>query len=234
MGKMEPIKVLLVDNEEVFREGLAKLLNEQPHIDVVYHCSNNNEAIKKSKETMPDIILMDSQVAEGQITEAIKDIKKLSPEVKVAIIARPGDQVSSLDIIKSGARAFLAKNISAVDLVKSIELISGGRIIISPLFAEKFINEIATSEDLSSKDGVLESILSEREMEVVKLIAEGVTNKEIGERLTITENTVKVHVKNILNKLELRNRQQLAAYAVLQNWVTTVKTNEENETTEVG
>jgi DNA-binding NarL/FixJ family response regulator len=227
---MDPIRVLLVDNEEVFREGLAKLLNEQPHIEVVYQCGSSNEAVQKSKETKPDVVLMDSQIVGCDVAEAVREIKKSLPEVKVAIIARTGDEASSLGIIKSGARACLAKSISAVDLVRSIELISSGRIIISPLFAEKFIDEVASfkSED-GGKGAKAESVLSEREMEIVKLIATGVTNKEIASKLIIAENTVKVHVKNILNKLELRNRQQLAAYAVLQNWISAVGTIEEKD-----
>lgn len=227
---METIRVLLVDNEEVFREGLAKLLNEQPHIDVVYQCDSNTESICKIKETKPHIILMGSQIGEHDITEAISEIKKSTPEAKVAIITRPGDEASSLAMIKSGASACLTKNISVSDLVKSIELISSGRIIISNWFADKFINEVISStdniEDKSDKNGL---ILSKREMEIVQLIAEGVTNKEIAEKLIITENTVKVHVKRILKKLELRNRQQLAAYAVLQNWINNTKTITKNE-----
>lgn len=215
---MGPIRVVLVDSEEVFREGLAKLLNEQPNIEVVYQCGSGNEAIQKSKETKPHVILIDSQIKRCDVMEAISEIKKSSPEVKVAIIARPGDEASSLGIIKSGARACLAKNISAVDLVKSIELISSGRIIISPVFAVKFIDEITSAKELGRDiDDKAESVLSTREVEIAKLIAEGVTNKEIAKKLIISENTVKVHLKNILSKLELRNRQQLAAYVVLQN-----------------
>ncbi len=218
---MEPIRVLLVDSEEVFREGLAKLLKEQPHIEVVYQCGTGKEAIEKSKEMKPDVILMDSQIAGCNAREAVEEIGKSSPGVKVAIMARPGVEAAPLGIIKAGARAYLAKGISAADLIKSVELISSGRIIISHHFAERFLDEIASLTEVKSEKGTkVESGISEREMEIVRLIVEGATNKEIAKRLFIAENTVKVHVKNILNKLELRNRQQLVAYAVLQNWVT--------------
>ncbi len=218
---MEPIRVLLVDNEEVFREGLAKLLKDQPHIEVVYQCDSSNEAIEKSRETKPDIILMSSQVSDYDTVKAIKEIRERSPEVKVAMITRPGEGLTPLHILKAGARACLAKGISAADLVKSIELISSGRIIVSPVFAEKFLDEIVSAEKADSVKAVeTKSILSTREIEIVRLITEGATNREIAQRLFIAENTVKVHVKNILKKLEFRNRQQLVAYAVLQNWVT--------------
>ncbi|OGO59261.1 MAG: hypothetical protein A2025_03745 [Chloroflexi bacterium RBG_19FT_COMBO_47_15] len=218
---METIKVLLVDNEEVFREGLAKLLEDQPHIEIVYHCSSGKEAVEKGLDTKPDVIIVSSQISDGDAIETVKEMQKRSPEAKIAMIARPEERVNPLQILKSGAKAYLAKNISATDLVKSIELISSGRIIVSPVFADKFLDEIsATEKDDSSKAIDTQSSPSDREMEIVRLIVEGCTNKEIAQKLFIAENTVKVHVKNILTKLELRNRQQLVAYAVLRNWVT--------------
>jgi DNA-binding NarL/FixJ family response regulator len=218
---METIKVLLVDNEEVFREGLAKLLEDQTHIEVIYHCSSGKEAVEKGLEAKPSVILVSSQISDGDAIEAVKEMQKRSPEAKIAMIARPEEGLNPLQILKSGAKAYLAKNISATDLVKSIELISSGRIIVSPVFAEKFLDEISSTEkDEGAKTADTKSGLSDREMEIVRLIVEGATNKEIAQKLFIAENTVKVHVKNILTKLELRNRQQLVAYAVLRNWVT--------------
>ena len=215
------IKVILVDNEEVFREGLAKLLKDQPHIEIIHHCGGSKEAIEKSLETKPDVILMSSQISDGDALEAVKKMRERSPEVKVAMITRPGVGPNPLHFLKAGARACLAKSISASDLVKSIELISSGRIIVGHTFAEEFLAEIATAEEADDVEAIeTKSRLSEREIEVARLIAEGSTNKQIAKKLFIAESTVKVHVKNVLKKLELRNRQQLAAYAVLQNWVT--------------
>lgn len=227
--KMEPIRVMLVDNEEVFREGLTKLLQTQPHIKVVYQCGTGMEAIEKSRQIKPDIILIDSQVTSCNAKEAVEEIVKVSPEIKVAIIARPGIEATPLNVMKSGAKAYLSKSISSSDLIKSVELISSGRIIISDLFAKRFLDEISiTTETRGEKDEKTETIISQREMEIIELIAEGATNKEIANKLYIAENTVKVHVKNILKKLELRNRQQLVAYAVLKNWVAVNTKNEEN------
>ncbi len=225
---MKQIKVLIADNEEVFREGLARLLKDQPHIEVVCQCGSGKEAIEKSKETKPDVILINSQISDYDALEAVKEIVESSPEVKIAMITRPGVGPDPLRVLKAGARACLAKSISADDLVKSIGLISSGRIIISPVFAEKFLDEIASAEKAdSAKAAETKSRLSKREIEIATLIAEGSTNKEIAQKLFIAESTVKVHVKNALNKLELRNRQQLAAYAVLQNWVTAATVTQE-------
>jgi len=253
---MEPIKVVLIDNEEVFREGIAKILTEQPHIQVIYQGGSSKEAIDKTKKMKPDVILVNSQIPEVNVLTAVKEIRELVPEAKVAMIGRPESGDNPTEALKAGARALLSRSISAADLVKSIELISSGRIIVSPVFVEKFLSEIAGGEveqgvtdakkefftngknkaalistqksidqiigrktDDGVKDTRAEPEISEREMEVVKLVVQGYSNKEIAQRLLVTENTAKVHVKNILKKLELKNRQQLAAYAVLKDWV---------------
>lgn len=226
---MAPIRILLLDNEEVFREGLAKLFKDQPHIEVVYQCASGKEAAEKSKESKPDVILISSQLSDSDILEAIDRMRKNAPEAKVAMMTRSGEGPNPVRILQSGARAYLSKSISSADLIKSIELISSGRIIISPTFAEKFLDEISSAEQMDDTKGTnTTSGLSAREMEIVKLIVEGCTNKEIAKRLFIAENTAKVHVKNILSKLELRNRQQLVAYAVVHNWANTTDTDEEH------
>jgi len=216
---MEPQKLAIIDSEEVFREGIVKLLKDQAKMEIVFQGSSNQEAIDKFDQTKLDMVLIDSHTAGEDIVQVIKEIKSRSPEAKVVMLSRADSQKNALDFLKAGARAFLAKNISAVDLIKSLELISSGRIIISPLFAEQFLDEISSSNsENNSVATLLPSVLSEREMQIALLIAEGDTNKEIAQKLFITENTAKVHVKNILNKLELKNRQQLAVYAVVKEW----------------
>ncbi|MFH1639898.1 MAG: response regulator transcription factor [Chloroflexota bacterium] len=229
---IKQITVLLVDNEEVFREGLAKLLKEERNIAIVLQCHSGNEAIRKSKESSPDVVLIDSEISECDALDAVREIARHSLLTKVALISRPETGLNPVDVLKAGGRGCLAKNISINDLIKSIDLISSGRIIVSPLFAEKFLQEVSTERDGDDReDAEKESVLSEREMEIVRLVTRGATNKEIASELFIAENTVKVHVKNILDKLELRNRQQVAAYAVLQNWVTSSSDIEEDSNT---
>jgi DNA-binding NarL/FixJ family response regulator len=216
---MASIRVLLVDNEEVFRKGLARLIDEQPNMEVVHQCADWQEAVAKAGETKPDVVLIDSQTPHGDIASRITEISNSFPQARVALFARVGAETTAVDAVKAGVRAYLAKNISAADLVKSIELISTGRVIISPAFADKFLTEIARAGDQKTETQG-QPVLSRRELDVVQLVARGASNKEIAQELFIAENTVKVHVRNILNKLDLRNRQQLVAYAVLQNWVT--------------
>jgi DNA-binding NarL/FixJ family response regulator len=161
------IKVLIVDNEEVFREGLAKLLKDQPHINVVYQCGSGAEAMKKSSETIPNVVLISSQLPDYDVLETIQKIKKSLPEVKVAIITRPGEGPNPLHALDAGASAYLNRAISADDLVKAIELILSGRTIISPLFAEEFLKEITSAE----KAAEAKSGITEREIEIGRLIA---------------------------------------------------------------
>ncbi len=216
--------MLIADNEEVFREGLAKLLDEQPNISVVFQGAPGEEALKAAKEQRPDVVLVNGATSQREIIETVSAMAREAPSARVAVIAHPEAGTGALNVLKAGARACLAKSISAADLVRSIELISSGRVIISPLFAEEFLGEVVTADRVDeSQRSDAAGVLSPREMEIVKFIAEGNTNKEIAVSLYIAETTVKAHVKNALRKLELRNRQQLVAYAVLQGWITTDK-----------
>lgn len=218
--KIRRIKVLIVDNEEVFREGLTRILKEHPVIDVVGWCKHGKEAIQRSKDTRPDVILMDSEITEGDILTTISDIRKNLPVIKLVTISHPEALGNPLKLLRAGATACLARNITIEDLIKSIELASSGRLVVSPLFSQRVIDELTSlGEDEKKKLLEKESILSDREKEIATLVAQGATNKEMAQKLLITENTIKVHIKNILAKLELRNRQQLAVYAFLQKWI---------------
>lgn len=221
---MEQIKVLLADNKEIFREGLARLLEEWEQIEVVSQCSNGKEAIEKAKESEPDVVLMDDNILERDSIETGQHINELSVRVKVAMLTDSKNEEELFSAIEAGARGYLLKDIKVSDLVKSIDLIGKGEVVVSPPLAGTLVDKFSSmrSDEVKGKDN-----LSEREMEILKLLAKGLTNKEIAETLFITENTAKVHVKNMLQKLQLRNRQQAAAYAVQQGLVTEITDTEE-------
>jgi len=217
---MEQIKVLLADDKEMFREGLARLLNEQEHIEVVSQCSNSNEAIEKVKETKPDVVLMDTDISECDDTKAIRQMNESAPEVKVVVLTdskREGDLFSA---IEAGATGYLLKDMKVRELVESIDLIGKGDVVVSPPLARKLIRKVTSTGaiEAGTKD-----IPSAREIEILKLLVKGAPNKEIAEALFITENTVKAHMKHILEKLKLRNRQQAVAYAVEEGLVARVR-----------
>jgi len=219
---MEQVKVLLADKKEIFREGLARLLQEQEQIEVVFQCSNGKEAIKEAGDSEPDVVLMDSNISDCGSKEATEQINKSSPGVKVAMLTDSEDEEDLFSAIEAGATGYLLKDMKVGDLVKSIDLIGKGEIVVSLPLVGKLVRKVTLKTKAEVKDG-----LSEREIEILKLLVGGNTNKEIAETLFITENTVKVHMKNILGKLQLRNRQQAAAYAVQQGLVTEVKDTEE-------
>ena len=216
MGKL---KVLLADDKEVFREGLARLLEEQGYIEVVSRCSNGKQAIEKAEETKPDVVLIDSNIANCGSKEATREIKGSSPKVQVAMLTDCENQEELFSAIESGATGYLLKDMKVDDLVKSVDLIGKGEIVVSPPLGEKLIGKFAS---MRQKEPERQTCLTNQELEIVKLLAKGATNKEIAETLFVTENTAKVHLKNILGKLGLRNRQQVVAYVVQQGLVTEI------------
>jgi len=220
---MEQVKVLLADDKEIFREGLARLLQEQEQIEVVSQCSNGKEAIEKAKESKPDVVLMDNNISDCGSKEATQQINESSPGVKVAMLTDSRDEEKLFSAIEDGATGYLLKDMKIGDLVESIDLIGKGEVVVPPSLAGKLVRKVA----LKTKEAEVKEGLSEREIEILKLLVRGNTNKEIAEALFITENTVKVHMKNILGKLQLRNRQQAAAYAVKQGLVTEIRDTEE-------
>ena len=220
---MEQVKVLLADDKEIFREGLAKLLQEQEQIEVVSQCSNGKEAIKKAKESEPDVVLMDSNISDCGSKEAIQQINESCPGVKVAMLTDSKDEDKLFSAIEAGATGYLLKDMRIGDLVESIDLIGKGEVVVPPSLAGKLVRKVT----VKTKEAEVKEGLSEREIEILKLLVRGNINKEIAEALFITENTVKVHMKNILGKLQLRNRQQAAAYAVKQGLVTEIRDTEE-------
>ena len=221
---MGRIKVLLLDDKEIIRESLAKLLEAQEKIEVVSQCSKVKEAVEEVKWAEPDLVLIDGNLSECGSSEAARRINESAPKVKVAVLTDSKEQKELIAAIESGATGYLHKETKVDDFVESIDLIGKGGVVISPQVAEQLSNRLTS---VSADEAQRQNGLSEREVEIVKLLAKGATNKGIAEALFITENTAKVHIKNILGKLGLRNRQQIAAYAVQQGLVTDLMDSEE-------
>lgn len=223
---MKQIKVLLVDDKEVFREGLARLLEEENAINVVCQC-DSQYVTAKVRQNKPDLILMDTELENCDATKLITQIAESFPDIKVAMLSNSVNKEKLFSCLESGARGYLVKNLSIRDLIQSVDLIAKGRVVISPLLAEDFLHELAALRGVIQSSGVQGQYgLSDREAEILGLVGMGYSNKEIAQKLVIAENTVKVHVKNILNKLGLRNRQQAAAYAAEHGLIPTVTSTE--------
>jgi two-component system NarL family response regulator len=216
---MERTRIILVDDKEIFREGLARVLEDQGQIEVVSQCSNGRQAIEQANSTEPDVILMDTKISECDSTEATQRINESCPKAKVVMLTDSKKEEDLFSAIGSGATGYLAKDIKVVDLVKSIDLIAKGDVVISPPVSRGLVGKVSLAEVAESKTS---DSLSEREKEILKLLTKGARNSEIARELFISENTVKVHLKNINEKLQVRNRQQAAAYAVQQGLATEV------------
>ncbi len=216
---MGRIKVLLLDDKEIPREALARLLDEQEQIEVVARCSNVKKALKEVERTKPDLVLVDSNLSECDSNEAARKINESAPEVKVAMLTDSNKQDDMISAIESGAIGYLHKESTVGTFIESIEIVGKGGVVISSQVAEKLGDRLSS---VPSDKELAQTILTEQEIEVVKLLAKGASNKEIAKALYIAENTAKVHVKNILGKLKLRNRQQIVAYAVQKGLVTEI------------
>lgn len=214
--EMEQTRVLLVDDHVLFRKGLANLLASKPWIEVVGEAGDGHEAVEKARQLMPDLILMDIQMPVCDGLRATQIIKKELPYVKIVILTVSDDDRSLFEAIKAGAQGYLLKNLEPDDLFGMLAGVVRGEAAITRVMAAKILNEFAVLsrrvEPVPTASPV--SNLSAREREVLDLVVKGATNKEIAAQLCITENTVKNHLRNILEKLHLENRVQAAAFAV--------------------
>jgi DNA-binding NarL/FixJ family response regulator len=213
------IKVMVADENDIFREGLARLLEDQEGIEVVSRSSGGREIIEQVEKTAPEVVLMGSDILERDSIDVTSEICKAFPEVRVAVFTGLKSEEHACAVMEAGAAGYLSKEMNVDDLVKSIDLINKGQVIVSPPLAAKLAGKLTS---LRASEDTGKTALSEREVEVLKLMAGGYTNKEIAGKLFVTENTARVHIKNILSKLNLRNRQQAAAYAMQQGLISEI------------
>ena len=210
---MSPISVLLVDDHALFREGLTSLLRGQSDITIIDEASGGREAIEKAHELMPDLILMDIRMPNMSGTEATRLIKKDLPYVKIVMLTISEDDQDLFEAIKAGADGYIVKNVHSVELIRLIKGVFVGELTISSTMATKMLNEFIRQAREGPAEIGNESLTS-REEEILRLVAEGATNRAIADHLRLSESTVKKHLHNILDKLHLQNRVQLAIYAL--------------------
>ena len=213
---MPPIKVLIADDHTLFRRGIAAALANQAELEVVGEAVDGLEAIRKTKQLVPDVVLMDLNMPNCSGLEATQALQSEMPEVKILVLTVSDSESDLFAAIKFGARGYLLKKAEPEELVHAITSIAQGGVMVSPMMATKLLAEFKGLSASVQKGpvGQSEANLSPREGEVLQLVARGATNKEIADSLFISENTVKTHLQSILDKLHLANRSQAAAYAV--------------------
>lgn len=206
------MRVLLADDHALFRDGIRSLL-EARGVEIVGEAENGRSAVELALQLKPDLVLMDLSMPELGGLAATRLISAEAPDVKVIVLTASEDDADLFEAIKSGAQGYLLKNLKADELMAMLENVERDEPALTPSLARKLLGEFAkpapTRHERASDE------LTEREREVLELLVHGVTsNRELAERLIVTENTVKYHLRNILSKLHLQNRAQVVAYAL--------------------
>lgn len=211
------LRVLLADDHALFRAGLASLLRAWG-LQVVGQAANGQEAIARAGELSPDLVFMDINMPGMNGLEATRAIKAAHPEVKVIVLTVSDDEQHLFEAIKSGAEGYLLKNLREEEFADLVNRIGRGEPVMSPGLAKKLLQEFARLRQDKGRSEI-ETLLTDRERDVLEHVARGATNKEIGAALFISENTVNYHMKNMLGKLHLRNRAQVVAWALEHGFV---------------
>jgi len=211
-----PITVLLVDDHEVVREGLRASLDARREFTVVGEAASGTEAVKLAREHVPDVILMDLIMPGMDGVEATRQVKNISPRTQIIVLTSYHEDEHIFPALQAGATSYILKDVALDKLAEAIQRTAQGEATLHPRVATRVIQELA-----GAKHAELNPFteLTAREMDVLKLIANGLGNSEIAERLVISEHTVKGHVSNILSKLHLADRTQAAVYAWRQGIV---------------
>ncbi len=207
---MEPIKILIADDHPVVREGLISMISREPDFKVIGEAKDGIEAVDKAKELKPDIVLIDLRMPEMDGVEAIRQIAVTEPDIRFIILTTYSDDEYIFRGIEVGARAYLLKDAPRDDLFRAIRAVYRGESLIQPVVASKVLDRFA---ELSRKAQAPET-LSEREIEVLTLIARGAANKEIAAQLHITNSTVKTHITSIFQKLNATDRTEAVTQAI--------------------
>ncbi len=209
---MDKIRLVIVDDHPIFREGVASILGSEPDIEILGQGVNADDAVRLTRDLLPDVILMDVNMP-GNGLKAVEVISASYPVVKIILLTGVADEDIVMSALKSGAQAYVLKGVAARELKGILHTVYNGEGYVSPSLAANLLSEITSPHRLPqpARDGFDD--LTDRERQILELIAVGTSNKEIGQKLFLTEKTVKHYVTNILQKLHVRNRVQAALIA---------------------
>ncbi|HYE65420.1 MAG TPA: response regulator transcription factor [Pyrinomonadaceae bacterium] len=214
---MNKLRVFLADDHEMIREGLKLLVSSQPDMECCGEASDGRAAVERAKELQPDVVVMDVSMPELNGLQATKKLKACCPQVKVLALTRHADDGYLQQLLKAGVSGYVLKQSAAAELLHAIRAVANGNLYLDPAIAQKVVG--AYVGKAAPLGAALPSKLSEREQEVLRMIAWGYSNKEIAARLEISVKTVEVHKANAMRKLGMRSRIDIVRYALLQGWL---------------
>jgi two-component system, NarL family, nitrate/nitrite response regulator NarL len=209
---MDKIRLAIVDDHAIFREGMLSILGTEPDLEIVGQGATAEDAVRLARELLPDIIFLDISMPGGGLNAA-QTIVENYPVVKIIILTGSEGEAHVMTALKTGARAYVLKGVAARELVSILHTVQSGEVYVTPSLAANLLSEMTTGARSASPAGGFDQ-LTEREHEILELIAAGTSNKEIAAQLHLTEKTVKHYVTNILQKLQVHNRVQAAILAL--------------------
>ena len=209
---MDKIRLAIVDDHSIFREGMLSVLSTEPDVEIVGQGASAEDAVRLAREFLPDIIFLDISMPGGGLNAA-QQIVENYPVVKIIILTGSEGEQHVMTALKTGARAYVLKGVAASELVNILHAVQSGEIYVTPTLAANLLSEMTTGPRNEPSESTFEK-LTEREREILELIASGTSNKEIGLQLHLTEKTVKHYVTNIFQKLQVHNRVQAAIMAL--------------------
>jgi two-component system, NarL family, nitrate/nitrite response regulator NarL len=216
-----PVRVLLADDNALFREGMASLLLRCPDVEVVGQATSTSEAVRTTLVLRPDVVLLDLSMPGGGGVAAIRAILVGQPDQTICMLTSSEQHADLFTTVRAGARGYLVKSVEAEEVCAALHTLAAGGSVISPHLAAWLLEEFARLADRmpTTTEPRLSDALTPREHDVLRLVGRGASNQEIAEQLVLAENTVKVHLRNMLDKVKLHNRAQLAALAVQEGVV---------------
>lgn len=215
IGGTRRIRVVIVDDHALFRRGLDRVLSDEPDIEVVGEAADGVDAVTRARELAPDIVIMDVRMPRASGIEAARTIRAVLPETKVIMLTVSDLEEDLYDAVRAGVNGYLLKEVAIEEVADAVRAVAAGHSLVSPSMASKLFSEFnALAQRAEERHRALSPRLTARELEVLRFVAKGLSNREIGVELYIAENTVKNHVRNILEKLQLHSRMEAVVYVM--------------------
>lgn len=214
------IRILIADDHAVVREGTRRILEQEPDMEVVGEAGDGEETVTMATSLKPDVAIVDISMPKMDGIEATKKIKAVSPSVNVLILSAYDDDQFIFSLLEAGAAGYLLKSIRSRELLDAVRAVYSGESVLHPLIARKVLNRFVSSSGKPAEGKELSGMLSDREMEVLKLAAKGLSNQDIAEKLCLSIRTVQGHLGHIFNKLQVGSRTEAVVRALKEGWVT--------------